>query len=132
VARISDLCQWLPCCHRIPNTHADIVYGISWGASETVILARELGKEGIPVQLTIQVDSVAKIGEDDRVIPANVAEAANFYQPSGVLHGRHAHTRILGNFRSDYEANPVKCEGYPWYASLFWKEHIEIECDPKV
>jgi len=68
-----------------------------------------------------------------------VAEAANFYQPSGVLHGRReiraadaAHTRILGNFQSDYHASPVKCEGYPWYASLLWKEHIEIECDPKV
>ncbi|HEY4818790.1 MAG TPA: hypothetical protein VIH67_15285 [Candidatus Acidoferrum sp.] len=102
-------------------------------------LARELEKDGIPVLLTIQVDSVAKIGEDDTVIPGNVAEAANFYQPSGVLHGRReiraadaAHTRILGNFRSDYEASPVKCEGYPWYASLLWKEHIEIECDPKV
>jgi hypothetical protein len=116
-----------------------IIYGTSWGASETVTLARELEKDGIPVLLTIQVDSVAKIGEDDTVIPGNVAEAANFYQPSGVLHGRGeiraadaAHTRILGNFRSDYETNPVKCEGYPWYASLLWKEHIEIECDPKV
>jgi hypothetical protein len=116
-----------------------VIYGTSWGASETVTLARELEKDGIPVLLTIQVDSVAKIGEDDTVIPGNVAEAANFYQPSGVLHGRReiraadaAHTRILGNFRSDYGASPVKCEGYPWYASLFWKEHIEIECDPKV
>ena len=116
-----------------------VIYGTSWGASETVTLARELQTDGIPVLLTIQVDSVAKIGEDDTVIPGNVAEAANFYQPSGVLHGRReiraadaAHTRILGNFRSDYQASPVKCEGYPWYASLLWKEHIEIECDPKV
>ena len=116
-----------------------VIYGTSWGASETVALARELEKDGIPVLLTIQVDSVAKIGEDDTVIPGNVVEAANFYQPSGVLHGRReiraadaAHTRILGNFRSDYQANPVKCEGYPWYASLLWKEHIEIECDPKI
>ena len=116
-----------------------VIYGTSWGASETVTLARELQKDGIPVLLTIQVDSVAKIGEDDTVIPGNVAEAANFYQLSGVLHGRSeiraadaAHTRILGNFPSDYGANPVTCEGYPWYASLLWKEHIEIECDPKV
>jgi hypothetical protein len=116
-----------------------VIYGISWGASETVTLARELEKDGIAVLLTIQVDSVAKIGEDDTVIPGNVAEAANFYQPSGVLHGRReiraadaAHTRILGNFRFDYETSPVTCKGYPWYASLLWKEHIEIECDPKV
>jgi hypothetical protein len=116
-----------------------VIYGISWGASETVTLARELEKDGIPVLLTIQVDSVAKIGEDDTVIPGNVAEAANFYQPSGVLHGRReiraadaARTRILGNFRFDYETSPVMCKGYPWYASLLWKTHIEIECDPKV
>jgi hypothetical protein len=116
-----------------------IIYGTSWGASETVSLARELEKDGIPVLLTIQVDSVAKIGEDDAVIPGNVAEAVNFYQPSGVLHGRReiraadaVHTRILGNFRSDYAASPVTCEGYPWYARLLWKQHIEIECDRKV
>src|SRR6266478_5786385 len=42
-----------------------VIYGTSWGASETVNLARELEKDGIPVLLTIQVDSVAKIGEDD-------------------------------------------------------------------
>jgi hypothetical protein len=116
-----------------------VIYGVSWGASETVTLARELEKDGIPVLLTIQVDSVRKIGEDDTVIPGNVAEAANFYQPSGVLHGRReiraadaARTRILGNFRFDYDASPIPCEGYPWYASLLWKQHIEIECDPKV
>jgi hypothetical protein len=40
------------------------------------------------VLLTIQVDSVAKPGQNDEVIPANVAEAANFYQINGLLHGR--------------------------------------------
>ena len=35
---------------------ASIIYGHSWGASETVTLARELGRRGIPVLLTIQVD----------------------------------------------------------------------------
>jgi hypothetical protein len=116
-----------------------VIYGISWGASETVTLARALEEDGILVLLTIQVDSVRKIGEDDTVIPGNVAEAANFYQPSGVLHGRReiraadaARTRILGNFRFDYDASPIPCEGYPWYSSLLWKQHIEIECDPKV
>ena len=64
-----------------------ILYGHSWGASEAIALARELGREGIPVLLTVQVDSVSKHGQNDRVIPANVAEAANFYQPNGFLHG---------------------------------------------
>jgi hypothetical protein len=116
-----------------------IIYGMSWGASETVALARELEKENIAVALTIQVDSISKIGQNDSVIPANVAEAVNFYQPDGLLHGQpqiraadSAHTRIIGNFRSNYEANPIKCDRYPWYDRFFAKSHTEIECDPSV
>ena len=116
-----------------------ILYGHSWGASEAVALARELGREGIPVLLTVQVDSVSKPGQNDKVIPANVAEAANFYQPNGFLHGRRqiraadpARTHIIGNFRFDYKANPILCKHYPWYDRLFLKSHTEIECDPKV
>ena len=37
-----------------------ILYGHSWGASEVVNLARRLEKDGIPVLLTIQVDSVKR------------------------------------------------------------------------
>jgi len=116
-----------------------IIYGHSWGASETVNLARELQSDGIPVLLTIQVDSVAKHGEDDSLIPSNVAQAANFYQSNGFLHGRPqiraadpSHTQIVENVRFDYAANPVRCEGYPWFARAFEKPHIEIECDPNV
>jgi len=116
-----------------------IIYGHSWGASETVTLARELETDGIPVLLTIQVDSVGKIGQDDSLIPANVAQAVNFYQSNGLLHGRSqiraadpARTKILENLRFDYAANPVRCEGYPWFARAFEKPHIEIECDPNV
>jgi len=116
-----------------------ILYGHSWGASEAVTLARELGREGIPVLLTVQVDSISKPGENDKVIPANVAEAANFYQLDGFLHGEPqiraadpARTHIIGNFRFDYKANPIECKQYPWYDRLFMKSHTEIECDPKV
>jgi hypothetical protein len=115
------------------------IYGHSWGASETVTLARALGKEGIPVLLTVQVDSVTKPGEDDESIPANVAQAVNFYQDTGLLHGRPriraadaSRTQILGNFQFDYTTNSVNCEGYPWYARVFMKPHIEIESDPSV
>src|SRR5258708_35356178 len=86
-----------------------ILYGHSWGASAAVTLARELGREGVPVLLTVQVDSVAKRGENDRVIPANVSEAANFYQPNGFSHGQPrirpadpARPHVIGNFRFDY------------------------------
>jgi hypothetical protein len=116
-----------------------ILYGHSWGASEAVTLARELGKEDIPVLLTVQVDSVPKPGENDRDIPANVAEAANFYEQDGWLHGRPqiraadpSRTHIIGNFRTDYKANPIRCDQYPWWDRFFTKAHTEMECDPKV
>jgi hypothetical protein len=116
-----------------------VLYGHSWGASEAVTLARALEKDGIPVLLTIQVDSVSKFGEDDRLIPANVAEAVNFYQLDGLLHGRRQilaadrrRTQILGNFQLDYKTRSIKCAGFPWYAQVFMKPHIEIESDPSV
>jgi pimeloyl-ACP methyl ester carboxylesterase len=120
--------------------HARIIlYGHSWGASEAVTLARELEREGIPVLLTVLVDSVSKPGQNDKVIPANVAQAANFYQRSGFLHGQSqiraadpTRTHILGNFRFDYKSNPIHCKQYPWYDRLFMRSHIEIECDPRV
>jgi hypothetical protein len=116
-----------------------LLYGHSWGASEVVTLARELESAGIPVLLTVQVDSIAKPGENDGLIPANVAEAANFYQVDGLVRGQNqihaadpARTRILGNFLLDYKANPIDCKEYPWYDRFFMRSHIEIECDPKV
>jgi pimeloyl-ACP methyl ester carboxylesterase len=116
-----------------------VIFGHSWGAYETVALARQLERDGIPVMLTIQVDSVAKLGQNDSVIPANVGQAVNFYQPDGIIHGRPqiraanpARTEILGNFRYDYKAKPVRCEGYPWFDNILVKAHTEIECDPKV
>jgi hypothetical protein len=116
-----------------------IIYGISWGASQTVTLARELQAEHIPVLLTIQVDSITKAGQNDKSIPSNVEEAVNFYQSDGILHGRAeieaedpAHTHILGNYRFEYRSHPIECGGYPWYDSVFTKQHTEIECDPAV
>lgn len=116
-----------------------IIYGHSWGASETVTLARELEKDGIPVLLTIQVDSISKSNQNDWMIPANVSQAANFYQPNGFLRGRPeirpvdaARTQIIGNFRFDYKTLPISCPLYPWFDRIFMKSHIEIECDPRV
>jgi hypothetical protein len=116
-----------------------ILYGHSWGASEIVTLARRLEKDGIPVLLTVQVDSVQKSGENDAIIPANVAQAANFYQSDGLLHGEpeiraadKTRTKIIGNFRFSYGSAPYHCAGYPWYTRVFMKAHTQIECDPKV
>jgi hypothetical protein len=120
------------------NAHI-ILYGHSWGGSDAVTLARELGKDSIPVLLTIQVDSIRKIRQNDAVIPANVAQAVNFYQTSGLLHGQSRiraadplRTHIIGNFRFDYKATPYTCDAYPWYDRLFVKSHTQIECDPDV
>lgn len=116
-----------------------IIYGHSWGGSETVTLARELAADQIPVALTVQVDSVSKIGEDDRLIPANVAEAINFYQTKGFIRGEPeiraadaSRTHILGNIRMDYATHPVRCSQYPWYDRFLMKTHVEIECDAAV
>ena len=113
-----------------------VLFGHSWGASEAIQLARELDRRGIPVLLTIQVDSVEKSGEDDGAIPPNVREAINFYQNEGLLHGRQAiqavdpaRTTILGSYRSSYKSSPVSCAGYGWFARTFMKPHIEIEND---
>jgi len=116
-----------------------VIFGHSWGGSETVTLAKQLNALGIPVLLTIQVDSVEKSGESDGRIPPNVREAINFYQAEGMLHGRSSieamdpkQTTILGNYKSTYKDNPVSLAGYPWFARTFMKSHIEIENDPRV
>jgi hypothetical protein len=116
-----------------------VIYGHSWGGSEAITLARELAKDGIPVLLTVQVDSISTIHHNDRVIPANVLQAANFYQPNGLLHGQSeiraadpARTRIIGNFRSYYTPSQYRCEQYPWYDRVFVKAHTQIECDAGV
>ncbi|HSZ63705.1 MAG TPA: hypothetical protein VK828_18035 [Terriglobales bacterium] len=130
-----------------PETSADrearsariILFGHSWGASAVVALARSLQRDGVPVSLTIQVDSIEKNGDDDSLIPANVVEAVNFYQTGGILHGRTkikaadpSRTKILGNFRFTYEKEPAECRAYPWYDRLLFKGHTAIECDPHV
>jgi hypothetical protein len=124
------------------KSHAHIVlFGHSWGASAVVALARRLNREGIPVALTVQVDSVAKPFRNDSLIPSNVGQAVNFYQTHGLIHGRTKifaadadRTKILGNFRLDYKDKdePAPFRAYPWMARRFMKGHIEIESDPQV
>lgn len=116
-----------------------ILFGHSWGASAVVMLARELDRAGIPVLLTVQVDSVAKPWQTDKVIPDNVAAAVNFYQPHGFVHGRsqivaadESKTQILGNYRFDYRKEPVQCEGGSWFQRNFSRSHLQSQCDPRL
>jgi hypothetical protein len=122
------------------KTRARIVlFGHSWGASAAVLLARDLRRRGISVLLTVQVDSVAKLWQNDSVIPDNVTEAINFYQTEGFVHGRRlisaadpAKTEILGNYRVDYKKTPVDCPEASWWDRVFTPGHMQSECDPQL
>lgn len=116
-----------------------ILFGHSWGASAVVMLSRELNRVGIPVLLTVQVDSIAKPWQSDKVIPENVAEAVNFYQPHGLVHGQahitaadNSKTQILGNYRFDYQKDPVPCTGASWFQRTFTSSHMQSQCDPRL
>jgi pimeloyl-ACP methyl ester carboxylesterase len=116
-----------------------IIYGHSWGASQAVTLARQLGRLGVPVSLTIQVDSVRKPGQDDSTIPDNVSNAVNLYQTQGLIHGQSAiraadpqRTNIIGNIHMTYERHEINCNNYPLLARVFNRGHHQIENDPHV
>jgi hypothetical protein len=116
-----------------------ILFGQSWGAAAAVLLARDLRREGVQVLLTVQVDSVAKAWQNDAVIPDNVAEAVNFYQPHGVIHGRAritaadpTKTEILGNYLTDYRKEPIDCPQASWFDRVFTPGHMQSECDPRL
>jgi pimeloyl-ACP methyl ester carboxylesterase len=122
--------------HEKSQAHI-ILFGHSWGGSAVVLLARELDRVGVPVLLTVQVDSVRKPWQHDEVIPENVAAAVNFFQRHGLIHGRpiiraanDAKTQIIGNFRFDYRKSPVKCEMTSWFDRTFTPDHMQSECDP--
>jgi hypothetical protein len=114
-----------------------IVYGQSFGGAAVVKFARQLDSEGIPVLLTVQVDSV---GRGDRVIPPNVARAANLYQSNGrLIRGEplieakdQTRTRILGNFRFDYQNKQIDLSKVPWFKKAFRVAHTRMEYDPDV
>lgn len=114
-----------------------VLFGQSWGAAAAVALARDLRRQEIPVLLTVQVDSVAKLWQNDSIIPANVDEAVNFYQPHGLLRGRRHivaadpnRTEILGNYLVDYRKHPVQCSTASWFDRVLTPSHMQSECDP--
>jgi hypothetical protein len=116
-----------------------ILYGHSWGASQVVTFARDLERLKIPVALTIQIDSVKKLRQNDHTIPANVENAVNFYQEHGLTPGQPhidaadaTRTTILGNFHMTYEGHRIKCDNYQWLSRHFNRGHHEIDNDPHV
>jgi hypothetical protein len=117
-----------------------VVYGQSFGGAAVLKFARELEERAIPVDLTVQIDSV---GRGDGRIPPNVRYAANFYQDDGwVIEGEHPveaedpiRTEVLGNWRLDYDSSPgkdVSLAGVPWYKRIFRVAHARMDRDPRV
>lgn len=114
-----------------------ILFGQSWGGAATIATARDLERIGIPVLLTVQVDSV---GRNDGVVPANVAAAVNFYQRDPLtIWGRTeiraedpARTTILGSFQESYRSRSVDETNASWPRKVFGGSHVKLEQDPAV
>jgi hypothetical protein len=113
-----------------------MLYGQSLGGGEVVRLARELGKAGVAVELTVQVDSVS-LGRDGH-IPPNVRRAANFYQKElltfrgeDYIQAEDAQrTKILGNFRFRYPLLGVRPLPELSWRRLLGGGHARMEADP--
>jgi len=114
-----------------------ILYGQSMGGAAVVKVARRLQTLGIPVLLTVQVDSV---GRSDGVIPSNVIAAANLFQHDGPpIMGRESiraadpsRTRILGNFQYRYWFKEVDTSDATWARKTLGGPHARMELDPEV
>lgn len=115
-----------------------ILFGQSWGGAAAVETARDLQKLGIPILLTVQVDSV---GIHDGMIPANVLAAVNFYQrdrfttirgQSNIRAADPANTTILGNFKMSYADRDLDLSNASVRRRIFGGSHTKMELDPLV
>jgi hypothetical protein len=114
-----------------------IIYGQSFGGAAVIKLASQLKQMGVPVALTVQVDSV---GRGDSMIPSNVARAANLFQQNGwLIRGEPeiraedpARTTILGNFKYDYRHKQIDVSRVPFMKKVFRVAHTRMEYDPDV
>ena len=112
------------------------IYGHSLGGNATVWLARRLERLGVPVMLTVQVDSV---GLHDGRIPANVHEALNYYQhewltfqgQDNIVAADPAKTTIIGSYRFYYPPF-LPSVGRPetWVRRHLGGGHARMEADP--
>ncbi|MBX9600181.1 MAG: hypothetical protein K2X35_04215 [Bryobacteraceae bacterium] len=112
-----------------------VIYGFSKGGSATVQLARELQALGIPVLLTVQVDSW---GRKDSVIPSNVQRAVNFFQSSWPVRGvqriraeNPRKTEILGNHKLSYRNSSIELppDRYDHWQRHWYRPHATIDAD---
>ncbi len=114
-----------------------ILYGHSFGGAAVVKLARELEQMGVPVLLTVQVDS---IGRDDALIPPNVRRAANLFQRHAIFLSGEPEiraqdpqkTQIVGNFKYDYSQRKVDTSKISIFRKVFTPAHSRMDYDPAV
>jgi hypothetical protein len=114
-----------------------VLYGQSFGGAAVVKLARQLEKMNVPILLTVQVDS---IGRGDKVIPTNVARAANLFQRNGlIIRGERkicpqdpSRTTIIGNFEFDYSHKKIDLSEVSWLKKVFRVAHAKMDRDPAV
>jgi pimeloyl-ACP methyl ester carboxylesterase len=112
-----------------------VLFGHSWGGAAAVDCARRLGKAGLLVEEVILIDGVSKPfhNHDDRVIPANVIAAFNFYQTKGRVHGRPVSAwNPEATMVSNTLWQPAKQKNLPWRGRFLSKGHAEIEYDPAI
>jgi uncharacterized protein (UPF0147 family) len=113
-----------------------VIFGQSLGGAQTVALARDLNRRGIPVQLTVQIDS---FGMRDSVIPPNVRKAANFYQheiltfrgEDEIRAADPKKTTILANVQFHYPPFlPSYSRPESWARRRLGGAHAKLEADP--
>ena len=115
------------------------MFGHSLGGAAVVKLSHNLRDMGVPVLLTVQIDSVG-FTYDDHVIPSNVRRAANLYQLDGwLLVGEDEivpedsdKTEIITNLKFDYKDKEVDMSGVPWERRLLSVPHSKMDADPEV
>lgn len=114
-----------------------ILYGQSFGGAAVPKFARQLNEIGVPILLTVQVDSV---GLGDEVLPPNVRAAANLYQREGrFIRGPQqiraedpSRTKILGSWRFDYKGSNIDVSDLPWHKTILRRDHTKMDRDPRV
>jgi hypothetical protein len=117
--------------------HRIIAYGQSFGGAAAVKFARDLDQLGIPVELTVQVDSV---GLRDNMIPPNVNKAANLYQShrftvrgeDRISAADPQRTEIIENTRFDYSHADPAVQPAGWLRRCFGGAHARMDADPAV
>ena len=124
---------------RERNSARLILYGHSLGGAAVVETSRELKRMGVPILLTVQIDSVDLV-YDDHLIPSNVKRAANLFQNVGwILRGEDKiepenpdKTKIIANIRFDYRNKNIDISSLSWERKLFSLPHTKMDADLEV